>query len=315
MRTTSAIAAIAALSASSTLAGGTNLLTFDSTADIGILLDPFDGSVVNSNYLDIQAAADAVGYTGSLTPLEGISVGSEVWVSDQLADRIWRFDAATGNFVGDITGNPAGPDGLLNNIRGIEVVGNTVYAALGSDSSAFDRGIARIDATTGQVIDSFNGRALADTSYFDVFDYNGQLYVPNIDTGNDGIEIYDYDGTFQGVWVSSDGTTSFDFLEQLAEDANGDLLAAGFSPPSGVYSISADGTVNGIVAALDAGPRGVAQLGNGEILWTNGSFIATDSTTILTGGSYRFLSEIVVPAPASGALIALAGFAAPRRRR
>ena len=190
-----------------------SLLTFDSTADVGILLDPMDGSVTNPAFLDLTAAAAAAGYTGSLTPIEGVQVGDEIWVSDQLADRIWRFDLS-GAFIDDLGVDLSG-DGLLNNIRGIEVVGDTVYASLGSDSVLYDRGIAIIDVPTLTVTGSVNGRVLTDTSYFDVYYTGTELLVANIDSGNDGIERYDLAGNLLGLLFASDGVSSFAFPEQI----------------------------------------------------------------------------------------------------
>lgn len=289
------------------------LLTFDSNNDVGILLDAFDGSVVNSNYLDIGAAAASVGVT-STTPIEGIEVGNQIWVSDQVGDRIYRFDRDSGGFLGDITTANDGTGGL-NNIRGMTLVGNTVFAALGNDSAFTNEGIVAIDINTLTVSNNFNGRDPADTSYFDIVEYNGDLLVGNIDSGNDGIDRYDTSGNYLGVFSSSDGATSYDFLQQMYVRDDDSLLGAGFSLPSGVFAIGADGTDNGIVAATDFGPRGVYELGNGDILWTNGNFLRTDSNIILEGESFRFLSPVTIPAPASLTLIGALALGASRRRR
>jgi hypothetical protein len=296
-------------------ASGQNLLVPESGADVVYLINGQDGSVINNSLIDLAAAATAAGYTGSLTPIEAIEVGNEIWVSDQLADRIWTFDRS-GNFTGQIGVDGAG-NGQLNNIRGIEVVGNTVYASIGTDNAAGTvlRGVAEIDVTTRDVLGSFNGRALDDTSYFDVFAYNGELLVSNIDSGNDGIERYDTAGNFLGILVSSDGVSGIDFPQQInARGSNGNLLVGGFSPPSGVWEFSPEGDNLGIVAALDLGPRAGYELGNGSIIWSNGSFLATDAQSFAEG-SFRFFSPTSVPAPASAALLGLGGLAASRRRR
>lgn len=296
-------------------ASGQNLLVPESVGDVVYLINGQDGSVINSSFIDLGAAATAAGYTGSLTPIEAIEVGNEIWVSDQLADRIWTFDRS-GNFTGQIGVDGAG-DGQLNNIRGIEVVGNTVYASIGTDNTAGTvlRGVAEIDVTTRDVLGSFNGRALNDTSYFDVVAYDGELLVSNIDSGNDGIERYDTAGNFLGILVSSDGVSGIDFPQQInARGSNGNLLVSGFSPPSGVWEFSPEGDNLGIVAALDLGPRAGYELGNGSIIWSNGSFLATDAQSFAEG-SFRFFSPTSVPTPASAALLGLGGLAASRRRR
>lgn len=202
----------------------------------------------------------------------------------------------------------------INNVRGLEVVGNTVYAVTGNDSATFGEGLVRIDATTGNVIGSTVGRDPADVSYFDVLHFNGELLVTNIDGGNDGIERYDLDGNFLGILASSDGVTSFDFPQQLAVNSAGNLLVAGFSVPSGVYEVTPDGTILGLVAGMDLGTRGVVELGNGEIAYTNGAIFASDSSVYSDGASFRFITRTSVPAPATAALLGLGGLFARRRR-
>ena len=303
------IYAIAALAAASgaTIAGPSNyIMTIDTSTDQVLLLDGFDGSVINNNFLDLASAAAAAGV--SSTAIEVIEVGNEFWVSDQIADRVWRF-GQDGSLIGDIG------VGALNNIRGMQQVGNTVYVAMGSDSDVYGRGIITIDATTAEITGQFNGREPGDTSYWDVLQVGNELYITNSDTGNDGVERYSLAGDYLGNLITSDGTTGLDFGQQIFQRANGNLLIGGFSPPSGVWEYLADGTAVGIVAALDLGPRAAIDLGNGEILWSNGNFLATDSYTVLEGGSYSFFTTTNVPAPASLAMLGLGGLAATRRRR
>ncbi|MEO1583593.1 MAG: hypothetical protein AAFR96_03345 [Planctomycetota bacterium] len=298
-----------------TSASGQNILVPESGDNTVYLINGFDGSVINSSFISIADAASAAGYTGSTTPVEAIEVGNEIWVSDQLADRIWTFDRS-GNYTGQIGVDSFG-DGQLNNIRGIEVVGDTVYASLGNNNAAGTvlEGIATIDVSTRQISGGFNGRDAVDTNYFDVLAYNGELLVTNIDTGNDGVERYDLAGNFLGSLIASDGATGVDFAQQItARSSNGNLLVGGFSPPSGVYEYLPDGTSLGIVAGLDFGPRAGYELGNGSVVWSNGSFLRTDAETF-ANGSFRFFSPTSVPAPASAALLSLGGLAAARRRR
>ncbi|MEO1716618.1 MAG: hypothetical protein AAFR76_05855 [Planctomycetota bacterium] len=296
-------------------ASGQNLLVPESGEDVVYVIDGFSGAVINSSFIDIAAAAASVGYTGTLTPSEAIEVGNEIWVSDQLADRIWTFDRS-GIFTGQIGVDSFG-DGQLNNIRGIEVVGGTVFAALGNNNAAGTvlEGVATIDVATRQISGGFNGRDPLDTNYFDVFAFNGELLISNIDTGNDGIERYDTDGNFLGILASSDGVTGIDFPQQInARSSNGNLLVGGFSPPSGVWEFTDEGDSLGVVAGMDLGTRAGYELGNGEIIWTNSSFLATDAQT-LAEGSFRFFSPTSIPAPASAALLGLGGLVASRRRR
>jgi len=286
---------------------GQFLLIPESTNDRVIAVSAFDGSLLNPNFLDIAPLAANAGV--SSTPIEVLEVGDELWVSDQVADRIWRFDNS---------GAPLSPitSPELNNIRGMEVVGNTVYVAQGSAAATFGEGLVTVDVATASVTGIFNGRPDADVSYQDVKFVGGELLVTNSDTGNDGIDRYLPDGTFLGTLVSSDGVTGLDFGQQInVRGSNGNLLVGGFSPPSGVYEFLPDGTSLGIVAGLDFGPRAGYELGNGSVLWTNGNFVATDAENLLTGDSYRYITPSRVPEPASLALLFVGGIATLRRRR
>lgn len=307
MRYTQLTVPVIALIAGVAVAGPSGfILGIDSNSDQVLLLNGFDGSVINNSFLDIASAAAAAGT--SATPIEVIEVGNEFWVSDQIADRVWRF-GQNGSFIGDIGA------GQLNNIRGMHQVGNTVYVAMGSDSDTLSQGIVTIDASTGAITGQFNGRNPADTSYWDIISVGDELLITNSDTGNDGIERYSLAGDYLGNLVSSDGVTGLDFGQQIFQRANGNFLVGGFSPPSGVFEFGADGTDLGIVAALDLGPRAAIDLGNGEILWGNGSVLGTDARIILQGGSYRFFTATNVPAPASLGMLGLGALVTARRRR
>ena len=274
---------------------GGGLLIPESTDD-RILLLAENGTVINPNFLDIATPAAAAGV--SATPIEALDVGEEIWVSDQVADRIWRF-SQTGAFLGDLLADE------VDNIRGMEVVGDTLYVAQGG-SVSWPVGVLTVDIPTQTITGSFARSIPDDTSYYDVFAFGDELLVTNSDSGNDAIERFSLDGTFLGFLAQSDGVADFDFLQQLSVRANGNLIGGGFSVPSGVFEFQPDGTSLGIVAGLDRGPRGVWELPNGEILWTNGSTAQTDSTIFADGGGYRFISPTVVPEPAIASWLLLA---------
>lgn len=305
--------AVAAIAAASPVAMGQFVWVVDSGNDVVHLARSSDGSIFQQNVIDINAAAAAEGYSGSLTPKEILQVGNELWVTDQVADRIWRFDAANFNHLGSI-----GSGGELNNIRGFEVVGDTAFIAQGSASDVYGEGVVTYNITAGAFTGSFDGGfASGDISYNDVFYYNGELLVSDSDSGNDSIDRYDLNGNLLGLFATSDGLTDFDFVQQLSERADGNLLAAGFSLPAGVYEFAPDGTPLGIVAGMDIGPRGAFELENGEILYTGGINLRTDSGIILGGSGFNFqyFTGTSIPAPGAAAAIALGLGGLTRRRR
>ncbi len=290
------------------------LLVPNSNTDTIEAFDAFSGAALGS-FINHGAALGQFGYTGSSTPIEAIEVGNEIWVSDQLADRIVRYNKFTSQAVGQIGVNALG-DGQFNNIRGISLIGNKVYAALGSSSDTFDEGIVEIDSATGAVITSFNGRDSGDTSYWDIISLDGnELLITNSDTGNDGIERYNLAGNYLGNLFSSDGASSLDFGQQMnIRGTTGNILVGGFSPPAGVYEITPGGVDLGIVAAMDLGPRAGYELGNGQIAWSNGAQFGTDAAAF-GSGSFRFINASTVPAPGAAAVLGLAALSAGRRRR
>jgi hypothetical protein len=300
---------IAALAAGSTMASA-NILVVDSGNDVVSLLNGFNGSVIQQNFLDINAAAAAEGYTGSLTPKEAIEIGGEIWVSDQVADRIWRFDSLTGQPLGSVG------SGELNNIRGMEVVGNQLFISQGSAGTSFSEGIVVYDLNANAFTGSFNGGfADGDISYNDVLFYNGELLVT--DSDSDSIDRYDLSGNFLGLFAESDGLTDFDFAQQMTIASNGNLLVGGFSLPAGVYAFQPDGTALGIVAGQDIGPRGAIELGNGEILYSGGINLRTDNGIILGGAGFNFqyFTATTIPAPGAGVALLMGLGAIARRRR
>ncbi len=278
---------------------GQYAMVVDSGNDRIVLLDAQNGSVVDANFITLGSR--------SQTPIEAIEVNGEVWVSDQVADVIFRYDRR-GNFLGEVG------TGRLDNIRGMQLVGNTLWVA--QDGSQGD-GIVSIDVTTRVVGSTVNGST--GTGYFDVQRVGNELLVSNSATA-DSIDRYSLTGAFLGTLVSSDGVNSFDFPQQIAVLANGNIAVGGFSPPAGVYEIALNGSVVGLVAGQDAGPRGVFQLGNGTLLWTNGSIIGTGAsvatqTVILGGGQYRYVTATALPTPGAAGVLALGGVLAMRRRR
>ena len=240
--------------------------------------------------------------TGGSTAKEALQVGDQIWVSDQLRDVIYRF-GLDGAHLGTI-GNSG-----LDNIRGMEVVGDQVWVTnAGSNQGAPGNSLVFIDIATTSIV----GSAAANGSTWDIINYNGQLLVS--DSTSENLEIYDLSGNFVSVFHDSDGLSGIDFPQQMFAKANGNVLAAGFSLPSGVYEYDSMGNSLGIVAGDGFGPRGVLQLGNGEIMWTNGAGFWVSGGNVF-GGSGQYLNFVTIPTPAGLALLAMGGAVATRRRR
>lgn len=243
------------------------LMIPDSQSDRVLLFDDSDGSLVNDNFID--------GAGLFTTPLNAIQVNEEIWVSDQVADSIFRFDL-NGNYKSAITGG-------LDNIRGMEFVDNKIYVSnSGTDNNAPGEAVVTFD-TSGNNLGSF-----ATGDPYDVLSYNGELLVNDINRDADGgedIDRYSLDGNFVSTFHDSDGETGIDFPQQMAVRSNGNLIVGGFSAPGGIYEYDENGNQVGFFDGNNGvafrGIRGVYELANGNVLWTAGDGVV--STNLETG--------------------------------
>ena len=243
------------------------LMIPDSQSDRVLLFDDSDGSLVNDNFID--------GAGLFTTPLNAIQVNEEIWVSDQVADSIFRFDLQ-GNYKSAITGG-------LDNIRGMEFVDNKIYVSnSGTNNNAPGEAVVTFD-TNGNNLGSF-----ATGDPYDVLSYNGELLINDINRDDDGgedIDRYSFDANFVSNFHDSDGETGIDFPQQMAVRSNGNLIVGGFSAPGGIYEYDENGNqvgfFDGNSGVAFRGIRGVYELGNGNVLWTGGDGVV--STNLETG--------------------------------
>lgn len=267
----------------------------DSTNNRMVLFNPFDGSLVNSNYFGLAGG----------TPVHALQVNNEIWVSEQIGDRIARFDVF-GNSLGAITGG-------LDNIRGMGLVNNTVYVTnSGTQNGAPGNSIVMFD-TAGNNMGAFSTVGTA-PSPFGILAYRDDILVSS-SSANDDIHQFSLTGASLGTFHN---TTNLNFGQQMAYAANGDILAAGFSS-NNVVRLDADtGALLGSFTA--SGARGVYQLGNGNIMWTSsaGAFVFdvnTGGSSLIYAGGGRYLDFLAIPTPGAAAAMGLAGLAFGARRR
>ena len=270
------------------------LIRPDSTNNRLVTFDANTGALVNSNLFGLAAG----------TPIHAMQVGNEIWVSEQVGDRVSRWSMA-GASLGAISGG-------LDNVRGMEQVGNTVYVATtGTANGAPGRAVAMYD-TTGASQGFFAAPASAG---FGILSHNGDLLVSS-DSANDDIHSYSTSGADKGTFHNS---ASVAFLEQMDHAPNGDVLAAVFTTNVIARFDPTNGSLLGTVPA--SGARGLHVLGNGNIMWTNGSGawvfdVNTQQSTQVYAGGGRFLDVLNIPEPSIGLMLAGAiGLLAARSRR
>ncbi len=247
----------------------------DSTNNRLVAFSPVDGSVVNPNVFALQGG----------TPVHAIQVGNEIWVSEQIGDRIsrWSFD---GTNLGQI-----GTSGL-DNIRGMALVGDRVYVTNAGTANGAPGAAIVIFSTSGASLGFFS-TAGTSSSPFAILDYEGSLLVASANQ-NDDIHRYTYEGASLGTFHNS---TSLNFVEQMTYATDGNILATGFYSNNVVKLDRNTGAI--LDSFIASGARGVFQLENGNILWTNGQGAhvfddLTRTSTLVYSGGGRFLSLLVI---------------------
>ncbi len=272
---------ILSLSGSALLCPGfaQSLLIPESSNDQVMEFSSVDGSLINASFIDLTAGAG----TGPVTPIEAITVGSEIWISDQGADiiHVWSADGST--YIGEVG---IGRD----NMRGLGLASNgQVYV---SNSGGAGAGFG--DTVKEYGPDGTFVAAYAAGDPFDVHDTGTELLVSNILA--DTIDRFDYAGNQLGSLTNATFTGAFP--EQVVP-FGADYLVGSFIT-GGIHVI--DGATGDETAFYDTGAlgfggvRGVAPLQTGEILFTNGSGVHTYNiagnsvTTVMAGVSARFIS-------------------------
>jgi hypothetical protein len=239
-----------------------------------------------------------------------MQVGGEIWLSEQVGDRVARYDLV-GNFLGQIGG---GATGGLDNIRGMELVGNTVYVSNGGsgNGSPGASSVVMFD-TAGNPAGNFLTTGTS-PSPFSVLSHQGGLLVGS-SSANDDIHRYTLTGASLGTFHNS----TLSFVEQMNQATNGDVLAAVFTTGSIARLDPSSGALLSSFAA--SGARGVYQLGNGNIMWTSGGGVfvydvvggTSTNVYVTTGG--RYLDLLSIPEPSGMALVGVVALICGGRRR
>ena len=260
-----------------TTASAQVLVTTNATSDTLISFDPFDGSLINANVFAID----------NTVCVAAIEVNGEIWISQQTGDRLKRYDSA-GTLLGEV--GPTFTGGGLDNIRGMTLINGLIHVTNdGANNGATADSIVRFD-TSGNWVDTL---PLAGTSPspYSVILHQGELLVASSSAGDD---IHRY--TTAGVSIGTfHDTTSLSFCHQIAPASDGNVWVANFTT-GGIAKL--DGTTGALISTFPAsGARGVFELGNGNIMWTNGTGAhvydtTTQTSTMVNAGSHYHLNVI-----------------------
>lgn len=249
-----------------------------------VLLDPDNGDILDPSFIDLTPLDQG-------TPKAILQVGEEIWITDQIRDRIDRFDL-DGDHLGQIGGMI--PGGGLDNIRGLAIVnGSEVWVTnAGDDNDAPGDAIVRFDFD-GNNLGFFSTEPQSVSPFSIVDNGDGEVYISY--SSSDNIERRDYDGNFLGNIVEP-GVVNF--IQQIELLDGNQILAAVFSGAgaNGVYVFSeTDGSI--LNFWNEGSLRGVASLGNGEYLWSSsGGFFRlnpdTGVSTQLSSDSAQYFGRL-----------------------
>ncbi len=291
MKTKTLFTALTATALAST-AFGQQLMVPESSNDAVMLFDAFDGSLINATFIDLTTAG---GVNSPGTPIEAKQApNGDIIISDQLADELFRWSGDGTTYLGE---SAAG----LDNMRGFEIAYGSIWVSnSGTSNAGFDDSIVQLDLNLNLIM----AHPLATEDPFDCTTYNlgGVDGLLISDIAGENVTFFDpANPATPTILHDSDGVTGVDFPEQVSIRSNGNILVAGFSSPSGIYEYDSTGAQVDFIDTSglfgNGGLRGVYELGNGNIMYTNGSGVhiydpvSVTSTTVAAGVSGRFISE------------------------
>jgi len=236
------------------------LLVPESTNDRVMAFDPMTGDLINADFIP----ADSTNLSTPICAIAGFDPDT-ILVSDQIVDVVQEYDALTGAYIG-VFAPAGGPNtSILDNIRGIAMSDSgTLLVTVGGGANS--NSVAEFDSSGNYLGNLVANNSGGLNSPFDVYLRASDYLVGGITS--DDLLSYDLTGAFLSSLTSINT-----FPEQITEAANGNILVANFSgTEEGIIEYTPTGTLIGISdPASLGGYRGIYELGNGNLLTTNGS--------------------------------------------
>ncbi len=283
------------------------LLIPDSDADSVWAFNAQDGSLVTDSYIVDPGSSGGVDVFNR--PIEVLlSTTGTLLITDQFADVVSEFDA-DGTFVRIFSLGGTRDTQVMDNIRGGHVLasgpgaGEVLVCNAGGTNAllASQNNVKRLDPSDGSERPDFAfNRYGGIRGPFDAIEYNGSILV--CDESSDAIVRYTDTGKFVDRFTSSFVAPNLEFPQQMAIASNGNLLVCEFSNGL-IYEFAPDGS---LVGQFDPGTldlyRGIAELGNGNLLvtTTSGVFEVTRTGIVVeteaAGSGFRYITAFAPPA-------------------
>ncbi len=285
------------------------LLIPDSTSDTVWAFDANNGTMLMNNFIADPGTDGGVNVFDR--PLEVlVAQDGTLLVVDQFSDIVSQFSADGSTYLGIFSLEGVRDTNIMNNIRGGHVLtqgpdaGDVLVTNSGpfNDLAISQYNVKRLAPSTGaEETDFAFNRYGGIRGPFDVIEYNGEVLVA--DEGQDKIVRYTLEGKFNERFTSALEVPQLDFPQQMAIASNGNLLVCAFS--SGfILEFNPDGSLAG---QYDPGTlelyRGIAELGNGNLLvtTTSGVFEVTRTGLVVeteaAGDGFRYITPYTIGAP------------------
>lgn len=276
--------ALAGLAFATATAAQAFVMTTNATTHTLVAFSGVDGSLVDPSVFPLPNTAQVA----------AIDVNSEIWISEQANDRVQRYDLG-GVVLATIY--PTFPGGGLDDVRGMAFVNGLVLVTNGGTAHGAPGDAVEVFDPLGNYQYSFSTQSLA-TSPVSVLPLSGSLLVAGAANADD-VHRFSLSGADLGTFHDS---ASIDGTAQLAPATDGNVWCA--ATTSGVVC-KLDATTGAVLASFPAaGARGVFELQNGNVLWTNvgGTWVhdlVTATSTLVFAGDSQQLALHGADTPAS----------------
>lgn len=264
---------LAALTLASVAKAQQYVFTTDSSTDRVVALSPVDGSLISANAFSIPATVQ----------VSAIDVNGQIWVSEQTGDRVVRYDSV-GNVLGVM--GPTLPGGGFDNIRGMAFINGIVYVTNdGAGNGATADSLVTFDAA-GNYLSTI--ALTASPSPFSVIPFQGDMLVVS-SSALDDIHRYTLVGASVGTFHDS---ASIGFGHQGILASDGNVWVTTFTSDT-ILKLDATNGANILQTIAVDNARGVFELQNGNLLWTNTDGVwlynvgTSTSTLVHSGACYH----------------------------